>query len=372
MFANPGVITIIYMWGLFILCLGYSLKLNTWNNTYLLSYHDNQLYALILAFVIILIMGLRPINGGFGDTLNYANRYYAIAANPQLALYELLQNDTGERLFTLLMIAMAFFDDATIFFLIIEILYVGCTFIACFRIFRSNVFAAFLITICSFSYFSYGTNGIRNGLACAIILVAVSLANKSLFNKLLAIILCLCALEIHKSTLLPSLAMLVAYFINNFKPILFFWVLSLFISALGFSDSISHFFESFGFDDRYYSYLEGAKNVEFMNQSFSNVGFRWDFVLYSAVPIAIGWIVLIKNQVQNNTYSFLLNIYTICNAFWILVIRASFSNRFAYLSWFILPLVLAFPFLKINIWNHQSRKVALLILGNIIFTLIIS
>ena len=43
-------------------------------------------------------------------------------------------------------------------------------------------------------------------------------------------------------------------------------------------------------------------------------------------------------------YARLVNTYLLTNALWILVIHASFSNRFAYLSWFMMPWVLLYPF----------------------------
>jgi len=50
------------------------------------------------------------------------------------------------------------------------------------------------------------------------------------------------------------------------------------------------------------------------------------------------------------------------------VIRAAFSNRFAYLSWFIYPLVIAYPLLRMNIWEDQDRKTAQILLAYSGFT----
>ncbi|HMQ45454.1 MAG TPA: EpsG family protein, partial [Mariniflexile sp.] len=53
--------------------------------------------------------------------------------------------------------------------------------------------------------------------------------------------------------------------------------------------------------------------------------------------------------------------YLICNGFWILVIKANYSNRFAYLSWFMMALVIVYPFLKQTFFKYQY-----IILGNVI------
>ena len=52
-----------------------------------------------------------------------------------------------------------------------------------------------------------------------------------------------------------------------------------------------------------------------------------------------------------------------------MVIKAAFSNRFAYLSWFIYPLVLAYGVIRLHIWEDQDKKAGLILLGHAAFTL---
>ena len=54
--------------------------------------------------------------------------------------------------------------------------------------------------------------------------------------------------------------------------------------------------------------------------------------------------------------------------FWIIVINASFSNRFAYLSWFLYPIVLSYPLLRMSIWKNQGRKTAYILIAHSLFT----
>ena len=93
---------------------------------------------------------------------------------------------------------------------------------------------------------------------------------------------------------------------------------------------------------------------------FSHVGFRWDFLLYSGFGTAMVWYVTRYRRFTDRAYIIIANTYLLCNAFWIMVIRSSFSNRFAYLSWFIYPLVMAYPLLRMNLWKDQDRKTALI------------
>ena len=147
-----------------------------------------------------------------------------------------------------------------------------------------------------------------------------------------------------------------------------FWLGSILLSLVA-GSQIENFFVSLGFDDRMEDYLYAGE--ETMEQ-FTTVGFRWDFLLYSSVPIVMGWYMIFRKRIYNKTYLLLLGTYIFANAFWIMVIRASFSNRFAYLSWFLYPMVLSYPLLKLPIWKKtQGRNTGLIMLGHYAFTLVL-
>ena len=87
------------------------------------------------------------------------------------------------------------------------------------------------------------------------------------------------------------------------------------------------------------------------------------------MPIVLGYYVVIKRGIQDRTYTILLNTYTLANAFWVMVIRANYSNRFAYLSWFMYPIVLAYPLLRLDVWGDmQGKRLKQIMLAHIGFT----
>ena len=105
----------------------------------------------------------------------------------------------------------------------------------------------------------------------------------------------------------------------------YFWVASIGISLV-IGGAVSNFFAGLGFDDRMSSYISGQEDEELM-ESFSNIGFRWDFLLYSVMPIWLGYYLVFKRKIYNSTYMLLLGTYVYSNAFWVMIIRSSFSNR---------------------------------------------
>ena len=169
-----------------------------------------------------------------------------------------------------------------------------------------------------------------------------------------AVVLMLMAFFIHRSSMLPT-AMAVAslFFIKDTKLALRFWYASIALSLLT-GRLFEQIFASLGFDDRMSSYTaNGTGDV-------LSSGFRWDFLLYSAFPVWMIWYVTQYRKFRSPEYSIFANTYLLCNAFWILVIRASFSNRFAYLSWFIYPIVIAYPLMRMNLWKNQDRRTAII------------
>ena len=65
---------------------------------------------------------------------------------------------------------------------------------------------------------------------------------------------------------------------------------------------------------------------------------------------------------DDKLYKQLFAIYLIVNGFWVLIIRANFNNRFAYLSWFMLAIIILCKFLC-SIAHSCNWKSFLLALG---------
>ena len=321
-----------------------------------LSKPNYKLLGLLVLFLIVFI-GLRPISGRyFGDTGNYAAYYRHIQNGGTLVL-------DREWIFNGLMqwFAKSGFSVQT-FFLFVEVVYVGCSAWACKRLCKSDAYLAFLLVVGAFSFYSYSMNGIRNGMAAAIVLLALSFLNT---NKWIAGVLAFMAVNIHYSMMLPVLSVIISLVYTNSKHYITIWIVSIFISLL-FGGSLETFFASSGLveDERFSDYLLSAPQKDM----FSSTGFRWDFLLYSCVPIGVGYYFIVAKGFRDKVYQILLNTYILSNSFWILVIRASYSNRFAYLSWFLYGIVLIYPFLICPNLIGREQKVRLALLGNFGFT----
>jgi len=306
--------------------------------------------------ILVLYIGLRPIVIEFGDMLAYSEGFNRI----DISVIKNQDKDVG---FSYFMLGASKLMSVNIFFLSCAFLYIYPLYLVCRKWFQAYWFYAFLLILASFSFWSYGTNGIRNGIAGSLFLLGIS-RDKRIWQILLIFV----AINFHKSILLPTIGFAIAQFYNRPKVIISFWVFCIPLSLVAGSFWES-FFAGLGFEDDRLSYLtEGNINQD----DFSSAGFRWDFLLYSATAVFAGWYYIVRKDYKDKVYFWLFNTYVFANAFWILVIRANFSNRFAYLSWFMMALVIVYPLLKKNIVLNQNKKLANILFVYFSFTFLMN
>ncbi|SCY38984.1 EpsG family protein [Flavobacterium caeni] len=302
----------------------------------------------LLAFSIIFI-GLRPITfSHFGDMGMYNIYFVNYLEGAPLVLEG---KDIG---FEIFMKLCSYVMMPQFFFLTIAFLYIFPFYTVSKKLFADYWFYGFFMLLISLSFWGAATNGLRNAVATSIFLFVFVTENKyAKFGIMLLAIL------FHKSMLIPTGAYLAAMYYQDTKTYFKAW-----FAAIPLSLALGGFWETlflnlgFAEDEKLKNYL--IENEDLVDR-FSSSGFRWDFLLYSGVGVYAGWYFIYKRKFEDAVYLQLVNTYLITNAFWILVIRANFSNRFAFLSWFMLGLVIIYPMLKNKFFTKQH-----LIIGNII------
>lgn len=189
-----------------------------------------------------------------------------------------------------------------------------------------------LFLVGSAFFFSYGTNGLRNGLACNMTLLFIAYALDERYIP--AVIAAVLAISFHKSVALPIAASVAAMtFLRDINIAFGIWCASILASLL-FGNFLTSVVSALGFDDRLSLYLSFDRSDESLasEMTFDKGGFRWDFLLFSALPIAYVYYINSKG-VRDGWFNALAVTYMLSNSFWVILIRASFSNRFAYLSY---------------------------------------
>lgn len=320
-------------------------------------------FAILLTILVIVFLGLRPYDKVFIDSgyyvYSYLNSYNTLA-----------EVDLGEEWFWAVIAYTC--KNAGLswnsYFLVIQLFYTGLMFYSCHRLFPNNVWIGMLFCLSSFSYWGFAVNGLRNGMACSVVMAALTFWVGKKYEKVFALFLFFLAVGIHRSTLLPcAVAIVASAFWKKPQFAFYFWLLSIVVS-LTFGNSLANEFADLGYDERMQTYLQAQYDTATIAEN-ENVGtFRLDFLLYSMVPIILFYYLVVKRNFKDKAYSILAMTYIFSNAFWVMIIRVAQSNRFAYLSWFLYPIVMVYPLVRFNIWKEQDKYTATILLLYGLFT----
>ena len=312
---------------------------------------------IMLVAIMSIFIGLRPLSGRyFGDMANYAEYYTALYEGVPFIFNQASENVIFDNLF-------AWWGSVrlgyTSFFVLFATLYFTTSYLGIRKLFPKDSLAAYLVFLAAFSTFSYSTNGIKAGVAASLFTWAMGYRD----NLKICIPLILISWGFHHSMIMPVAALVTTIFVKNTKIYFALWLFCL-LMAMGHVTAFAHFFAG-ATTEHGANYLlteggnEGTKG-----------GFRLDFIIYSAMPVLVGWYAVFKKQLEvSDMYRDLLNLYLCLNGVWMLCMYASFTNRIAYLSWFLYPIVLIYPFLQEDWEEDRYQKFSYVMLAHLGFTL---
>lgn len=344
---------------LLIIVLFNSIDLYSHPNKYLSRIPYNYWKGVCLFVFCLLFIGIREwwIEDVFVDSIRYAESY-------RIMKFSDLQDakDFGFTLFSLSCKSMGF--STSNYFLICAFLYLFPLYKVARKIGGRFSFFFFLMCISSFSFYDYGVNIVRNGIASSFLLFAIINYKK----RFVFIFYALIGMLFHLSILVPFIVTLIILYSKiSEKYCLLIWGISIF-GGIYITEIFRNSILEIG-------WLESRTSLYLSQQNpnmdiFSREGFRWDFLIYSSFPILLSLYYVYKKNVKDEIYIFLLKIYLLTNSIWLLINSVPFSNRFAYLSWFMMPILIFYPFYSILQRDRRFRKMAVCIFTYYLFTFI--
>jgi hypothetical protein len=410
-------------------------------------HHFNLAATILIGLGMAVFMGFRPISGiYFVDMGAYATEYERVQQGNEARASDVL--------FNVLQRLCAPVLSANCFFFVCALIYIVPLALASWRIHGAWAFPVFLAFLTAFSFWAYGTNGIRNGMALSILILAFAFDDK----PVVMFALMATAFGFHGSTLLPAGAFLIVRYFKRTEIWFGFWLACVVLTVItgNFGQMLLSRFNPFAGETRLDRYIGGSEG-----------GFRADFIAYSIIPVIatlllamptrartkrlvarvtgrpalnrmtnriasspkgmgmgrfaslqsagpggsvayagiahigpdsrvgfarkgqasgvrvassqrvggkkdywsrLPWVQLLR---MDPFYARLVNTYLLANAVWILVIHAECSNRFSYLSWFMMPWVLLYPFVP-GRYNSRPRTglIAATLFAQFLFTYI--
>lgn len=323
-------------------------------NQYTIIKDELPIIAVVIS--LILMFGLRPTDDyWFADSYWY-NRNYWIKEGDAFTLRLDAINLIWDNLFDFF---CSYKLGISNLFLLADTLYFGCTYLACRKMFGKHSTAAYLVFLGAFSTFSYSYNGIKAGVAASLFILAMAYYDKLYICAPLVLI----SWGFHHSMQLPVAAFVLSFLYRNSKVYFAFWAICVFLALA----HITYFQDLFAemTDEKGAGYLMGKEE-----DWGGNNGFRLDFIIYSAAPVYLGYKATFKKKLKlSKQYIALLNIYLITNSIWMLCMYANFTNRIAYLSWFLYPIVLIYPIINENWGAFRYKTFSKIIAYHLSFTL---
>lgn len=321
------------------------------------KHNRNDAMCGVLILLLVFFIGLRPVSSRyFVDMIGYVLHYTIHLDGASFNFDKETDNILFDNLFRWW---GAMRLGYTSFFVLIATIYFGTSYLGIRKIFPNHRIAAYLVFLAAFSTFSYGTNGIKAGAATSLFIWALGYRD----NLMVCIPLVLLSWGFHHSMIMPVAAFVVTLFVKNPKVYFYGWFFCL-LMAIGHVKVFAQFFSGFTTEHGAEYLLWDGKSGGFRG------GFRPDFVLYSVMPVWVGWYVVIKKRIQiSQRYNDLLCLYLCLNSLWMLCMHASFNNRIAYLSWFLYPIVLIYPYLQEPLGKYRYKMFGKIMLYHLGFTL---
>lgn len=316
---------------------------------------DDWQKALSICIVFVLFLGTRPISAVFADMPLYFGIYrrwngqFHFDWNTTNLLFDNLERFLASIRFS-----------PILHYILFAGIYFGGILTACKKLFPYHITISFLCCCAAFSTFSACVNGYKAGSAASLFLVAIAYRD----NLKVSIPFVLLSWGFHHSMQLPVAAFIVTQFYNKPKYYFYLWVLCALLSIL----HVSYFQNLFaGLTDKQgASYLD----VSQIGKDFGGKGgFRFDFLIYSSMPILMGWWITMELKIEDLFYNKLLCLYTFVNAVWLLCMYASYTNRIAYLSWFMYPIVLIYPLFKEQLGEYRTDLIKKVVSLHLAFTI---
>ena len=340
---------------LIVLVAVYSIYLFSKSSRQIIYQKHSGFLGWIVAIWVAITFGVRPLDS-FCDSELYSTMFRLL----QTGIWDSLYSAESEWLWDKIEYFFVDYSTCQMWFLFIAVFYVGFIAISTHRWIPNNFTLAMLFAFTAMSFVAYGTNGIRNGMATSTALLGLSLIFSEKKSKILVYIVIYLAASIHSSMYAVLAAVMLSYVFKDVKTNIYIWIFCVVIS-FPFSNYFMSLASAYVGDFRmsYYSDIQASGSIK--------TGFRWDFILYSSIPVLFGWVVCVKNNIKDYVYEHLLTVYLIINAGWVLINSIAFSNRFAYLSWFMYPILIAYPLLKFHFLPNQSKVTAFTLIFYLVF-----
>lgn len=310
---------------------------------YFKGYNHKKLQGVLLslfALAYIILFGTRGINVGV-DTENSSS--YFLGERVFESLAEL--KDIG--IYIISMFVRLFSKDINAFLTVLASLYVIPIVISIRRITTNNRLILFFILVSFFFFKSMGINTVRQGIAASFFLLGLTYYLEKKYIP--TIVLYFIAFINHASIAVLIGISLISKLLKTPKiPIYIFAIAAVlsFFNVGVYNILVKIPIVNILVEDRLTGYVQGIEGIAY------RTGFRLDFFVFNTIFAYIGYLTLSDKNTMSFNRSQYLSIYIsylLASSVFFLMFTAAYSDRFGFLSWLLIPLLLM-PYIQ----NKQS------------------
>lgn len=312
----------------FLFCLNYlpSYSSNRW-------FPKNSLVTLVFGIFLIIASVFSPIGV---DKAFYIFFYYNV---DQLDF----NKDIGWFVLTKILHSVCG-DSHMIYLFVLALIYIFAYYaIGRCKLGNKNILYFLLLSAGCLGFWSGAANIMRAGVATSFFFFSLCKEDE---NKILYILLSLCACLVHSSVMILVVSYFLTRYVKNYKCYICLWFVFLLLSSANALSPLINFLSLNMGDvgDRLaeYAFNDDSTAAEL----YIKAGFRLDFILYSAFPIVYSAWIMLKMGYNDVFYRRLSCTYILVNCFFLTMIRVPYSDRFALLSWSLISLIILYPYMN--------------------------
>jgi hypothetical protein len=310
--------------------------------------------VVVFSIVFIFFFGLRAEDIG-ADTENY------LLAFVNMGTLQTLQEIKDPGFYFFILLVKNIYDNGQFFLFCMSAIYLLsiCTIVLYLPI--KNKFLLFFVFVSFFFFESLGINIVRQGIAIALFILAITKEDNNQKKQILLFVL---GAMFHASVIIAVIFYFLSKRLYNVKIPFFFLLISAILSFKGVD--LSGVLASLPFGR---NLIESRmdKYVDINQFETYRIGFRVDFFIFNLIFAGIGYH-FYKNKLLMELfpkYKRYFFSYLFLSGYFFLMFNARYSDRFGVLSWVFLPLILM-PFLD-NSEIMKNGAFKLIVVGISIF-----
>ncbi|CAH1194597.1 hypothetical protein PAECIP111892_01757 [Paenibacillus auburnensis] len=316
---------------------------------------NSKYQANMLIWVMLLVVSINIIFRDFSyiDTGTYT---YDFSSMTSYTLKEtFLYNSTNEPLFVIVSWIVAHFtENPRIYLAVLWVVFIVPFYLSLNRMYKPWQVAVIIFSYLNFGFFySYSSNVLRQGISIAFIILSLSYYLMGQKNKKPYVFLTVGCL-FHWTGISAAVAVILLIKTNiKLRYLLGFWMLSALLYVTNLNAKLVAPFA--GIIPKFDVYSSTSAL-----QAYSNQTNRLDFLLFSAVWVAIG-IVLYYFFYREDEYLRIIKAYIVLNSLFVLCGFLAFSDRIAAYSWFLIPLLIWHPIVKAKKYSWIMAAVVMIL-----------